>query len=478
MRKLVVPFMTLVLGLTFASAADAQQIVTKPPTLKLSDPLPGNLFVELAKAINPAVVNISTSTLPRNMARDPFWDQLEQFYGMRLGPRQRSNKPMQTALGTGFVIREDGLIVTNAHVVRMADIVTVQFDEGSDKTYDAKVVGSDERSDIALLKIQADKKLPVAPLGSSADTEVGEWVAAFGNPFGHGHSVTKGIISSKARALEEINKFPLLQTDAAINPGNSGGPLVNSKGLVIGVNSAIDARAQGIGFAIPIDEVKRILPELEKSGRLGKGYLGVGLGDIVSNYEGDESEDESLGAVIVAVEKGGPAEKAGIRYGDKIVAFNGKKIHSAQELSIYVSDSAPGDKVTMKVMRQEGRKTKELTLTATVADRPDKPSLGSRGGTPAPKGQKAPGGLGFSVTDLNAGLRAELGLPEDLKKPVVTQVDPNTVAAFVGIRPGDVLLEVNKTEVSTAKDVTDKLKKGENIIKLARGNRIIIVSVK
>jgi serine protease Do len=183
-------------------------------------------------------------------------------------------------LGTGFIIRDDGLIVTNNHVIAGADIINVQLSEGSKETYEATLVGRDERTDIALIKIKPKEKLPVAVLGSSKDLEVGEWVAAFGNPFGHGHSMTKGIVSSKGRDITEINKFPLIQTDASINPGNSGGPLVNTKGLVVGVNSAIDARAQGIGFAIPIDEVKAIIPQLESKGRIARGYLGLFLGDL------------------------------------------------------------------------------------------------------------------------------------------------------------------------------------------------------
>ena len=249
----------IILFSLFLTSQSWPQIPAKtPPPMKLSEPLPANLFIELGKIINPTVVNISTSALIRGQRpRDPMLDMLEKFYGFQGLPNQHENRPQQMGLGTGFIIREDGLILTNNHVVEGADIVNVQLSEGAEKLYEAKVIGADQRADIALIKINPDGKLPVAALGSSAQVQVGEWVAAFGNPFGHGHSMSKGIISSKGRTLAEINKVPLLQTDASINPGNSGGPLVDTKGYVIGVNSAIDARAQGIGFAIPIDEIKK-----------------------------------------------------------------------------------------------------------------------------------------------------------------------------------------------------------------------------
>ena len=473
---------------TFGDKLSAQSptLLTKAPNLKLGEPMPGNLFIELAKAVNPAVVNISTSAMPRQLRRDPFWDQFQEFYGGPFGgggnpfggggPGRggRPGKPQQLALGTGFIVRDDGLIVTNAHVIRGADIVNVQIEEGTGKMLEAKVLGFDERSDIALLKIQSPGKLTVASLGTSQSVEVGEWVAAFGNPFGHGHSMTKGIISSTGRSLEEINRFPLLQTDAAINPGNSGGPLVNARGQVIGVNSAIDARAQGIGFAIPIDEVKRILPDLENRGRLRKGYLGAGLADIVSY-----ADEDAAGAGIMQIERGSPADKAGLRYGDIVTEFNGKKIKNSTELIDAVGDTAPGNTVTLKGIRQEGNRTKDISLKVTVAERPETVNVGQRRTRgPVTGGDKVPHGFGFTVSDLNDSLRDRFDIPADAaKRPVITNVENGSVAEFVGLAEGDVILEVNKTEVKTAKDVTKNIKEKSNTIKIARGNRIIIISI-
>lgn len=472
------------LALTFVTGleSDAQSLNTKPPTLKLADPLPGNLFVELARAVNPAVVNISTAATAQVMRRDPYFEMLERFYGFP-GQQRPDGRPTKVGLGTGFVVRDDGLIVTNAHVLRGADLVTVAFDE-SGKTYEATIVGSDDRSDIALLKIKPDFKLTVAALGTSANIQVGEWVAAFGNPFGHGHSMSKGIISSKGRSLGEINKFPLLQTDASINPGNSGGPLVNTRGEVIGVNSAIDARAQGIGFAIPIDEVKRIIPELEKNGRLRKGYLGVGLADVVSY-----NNEEMVGAGIRTLEAGGPAAKAGARQGDVVTEYDGKKVRTSNDLVDAVADTEPGKKVKMKLLRANNSgKSREMEVTVTVAERPSptegggwggfmrpRMSRGERGSTPPTvKSETVPHGLGFSVADPSPPLLEAFELPEGTKNPIIVDVE-DSANGFIGLEPGDVILEVNRSSVKSAKDVSKKLKKNGNVLKLARGSRIIIL---
>jgi serine protease Do len=348
----------IILSLSFEVLAQ-----TKVPSLKFNDPLPANAFVELAKLINPTVVNISTSSNPkRGRARDPMLEMLEQFYGFPMTPY---NRPQQ-ALGSGFIIRDDGLIVTNNHVISGADIIQVQLSENSSKLYEAKVIGTDERTDIALIKISHEGKLPAASLGSSTALEVGEWVAAFGNPFGQGHSMAKGIISAKGRSLSEINKFPLIQTDTPINPGNSGGPLVNLKGQVIGVNAAIDARAQGIGFAIPIDDVKSILPQLEKLGQIKRGFLGVGLADLDVIAARQLGLRDTEGAVIAGIERGSPADRGGLRMYDIVTRFNGKKITSSDELRDQVADAAIGSKVDVEVIR-EGKNKK---LSIQIGERP------------------------------------------------------------------------------------------------------------
>lgn len=346
------------------------------PVLKLSDPLPANLFVELAKAINPSVVNISTSAVYKPNANDPMREMLEKFYGITPEQQNWSNKPQRLGLGTGFVIREDGLIITNAHVIRDADIIEVQLTENDTKQYKAKLLGSDSRTDIALIKIVPDVKLKAVSLGSSKDLEVGEWVAAFGNPYGHGHTMTKGVISSKGRAIQELNKFPLLQTDASINPGNSGGPLVNSRGQVIGINSAIDARAQGIGFAIPIDEVKVLLPVLEKGESLRRGYLGVDLQDVPPQLAQSLGFDESYtGTWIANTLVNGPADKAGLRPNDIVTEMDDKKIQNAQDFMDRISDIEPGKKVKLKYLRNNRGEPLAKSATVTVEARPNEKEL-------------------------------------------------------------------------------------------------------
>ncbi len=429
--KKIIFVLALVIGFTLLKAQSKLPLPTTPPTLKLSDPLPGNLFVELGKAINPAVVNISTSVIPRQQRgryRDPMLEMLEQFYGQQNPYYQQPDpgRPRRMGLGTGFIIREDGLIVTNAHVIQGADLIEVQLTENADKQYKAEIIGLDERTDIALIKIKPDVKLTAVVLGSSQEAQVGEWVAAFGNPFGHGHSMTKGIISSIGRDISEINRLPLIQTDASINPGNSGGPLVNSKGVVIGVNSAIDARAQGIGFAIPIDEVKKIIPQLESRGSIRKGYLGVSLGDIDTRAAYQMGMDDLSGAVIVGVNDG-PGRKAGLKAYDLVTEFNGRKIKSSRDLTDMVAATEPGKKVSLKVLRGE----KKINVDVTVGERPDEKSITKKMNIPDEKpptiGKKAPYNLGLEIADATTKIKNLFNLDPDTKNPVIASVSNDSL---------------------------------------------------
>lgn len=455
---------------------------------KLSEPLPANLFIELGKLINPAVVSIFSSQTPaQNMGggRDPMEDLFEQFFGGQFNQRggrgggAGRQEPQATGLGTGFIVREDGLILTNNHVVAQADIIKVQLDNNSDKFYEAEILGRDARTDIALIKIEAKTKLPVAQLGSSKDVQVGEWVAAFGNPYGHAHTLTKGIVSAVGRAIPELNRFPFLQTDASINPGNSGGPLVNTKGLVIGVNTAIDARAQGIGFSIPIDDVKNIVARLEKEGRIRRGFLGIGLAPVSPEIAQQLGLDSTDGVIISQVFRNTPASKAGAKPYDIITEFNGKKVAGPSDLQVAIADSDVGQKATMKVLRFENERSKKtLTLNVTLDENPDDiPKVAQKSGTkPPPTGGKiAPHDLGFKVADETPKLRQFYNIPPEAKGPVIIEIDSKGAAAKVGLRAGDVILDVNRQPVSTASDVTSGLVKGRNLIRVARGHAIILV---
>jgi len=471
--------LSLAIGPATFSAAPAFAQKSIAPQLKYGDPLPANAFVELAKMINPAIVNISTSTTPKIPrggrggmgGRDPFLDMLQEFYGFRMGPGGQAQMRPQMALGTGFIIRDDGLIVTNNHVIAGADKIQVQLSE-NEKMYDAKLIGSDDRTDLALIKIITKDKLPTVTMGSSKDLEVGEWVAAFGNPLGQGHTMTKGIISAKGRSIGEINKFPLIQTDTPINPGNSGGPLVNMRGQVIGVNNAIAASAQGIGFAIPIDDVKAILPILEKEGQIKRGYLGMGLDDLnpqASQYLGLK---DSSGALVAGVDPQGGAAKAGIQPYDVITEFNGKKITNTRELMDAVGDGPIGSKAKVKLIR-EG-KTK--TLDVTIGERPGQNTVRRAVDKKEYLGQDAPNEMGFSIADMTDDLKKDFNIGREFQKhPLVVSVEPNSKADEVGLMPGDVILEVNRKPVTSTKEAMNNLKKGTNTLRVARGGATAII---
>lgn len=464
----------LFVGLFLLSNAIAQPV--QIPKVKAGEPLPANLFIELAKAVNPAVVNVFTTYLPRERllptdpSRDPFFQLFEQF----MGPNSRGPTPQQS-LGSGFIIREDGLIVTNNHVIDHADGIKVQISENTKESFDAKLIGKDARTDIALIKIDAKRKLPYVKLGSSADVQVGEWVAAFGNPYGYGHTMTKGIISAVGREIDELNLFPFMQTDASINPGNSGGPLVNTQGQVIGVNTAIDARAQGIGFVIPIDNVKSILPQLEKDGGIQRGFIGVQMADI--DQEGADSLNlkETDGALITQVLPGTPAELAGIQPYDLVVEFAGVKVVSTRDLLKAVAATPVGKKVPVKVVRNG----KPKSLTIHIGSGPELKAA-MKGTSRKSGGEKAPFNLGFVLVDYSPAIAQEFHLPKmGQPRPVVAAIDSNGDAARSGLAPGDVILDVNRNPVTRAKDVVRALRPGTiNILRVLKQDRVVLISVR
>jgi serine protease Do len=446
------------------------------PSLKNGNPLTDRTWIELNKIVNPAVVNISTQALMRQrpMPRDPFFDFFQQFMGPNGGHPGGRSRPAQS-LGTGFIISEDGLIITNNHVVEGADKINVQITDKAEKTYTAEVVGRDQRSDIALLKIDGGKnKFPVAQLGSSKDVEVGENVAAFGNPFGLGHSMTKGIISAKDRPIDEINRFPFLQTDALINPGNSGGPLVNIKGLVIGVNTAINAAGQGIGFAIPIDEVKSIIVQLQKFGTVKKGFLGVSPQDLSPQAAAYLKLQSLDGALVAQVVPNSPAERAGLKELDVIVEFGSKKIRSSVDLQNAAGDSEIGAKVPVKVVR----KGKEFTLNVTVGEfSPERRVAQPTQRTIRPPSQQDKLGFGLKLTNLNSELRAQLGIESDVKGALVSEVEPNSIASFAGLAPGDVIVQVNSEKVASADEAMGKLRRGSNALTVLRSGMVMSIFI-
>ena len=458
--------------------------------LDMSEALPKNLFIELGRRVNPAVVNISTTQILHSgrgnsggfgypgmpMPNDPFRQFFEEFMGPQGGGQQAPEEKVQS-LGSGFIIDSAGLIITNNHVIQGASDIQVQLIEGSKKTYKAKVVGADKRTDVALIKITAEKPLPFVGLGDSDKVEVGEWVAAFGNPFGHGHSMTKGIISAKDRFIELENaSYAFLQTDASINPGNSGGPLVNSSGDVIGVNSAIDARAQGIGFAIPVNIVKKLLPQLKTKGRIIHGYLGVGINTIDDRMVKEFKLKSDQGVIVLKIEPGSPAARAGLHEYDIITAVNGKEVNDARDLTNTVAETAVGNSLTLSVIRDG----KSLTIKAKVAERPDEIAQGGPGDSDdddrGPRGLNAPFNLGMSLADLTPQVARQLEMQDGPARGVViVSVKQNGLADQAGLQVGDVILDVNRHPIRTAKEANKVLKHGTNSLRILRGTATLIV---
>ena len=408
--------------------------------------LPADRFVQLAKLINPTVVSITTMTNQKPFPEGSRCKGWHPFYGYYAGPCWGGVLPPQKSLGTGFVIRKEGVVVTNAHVVDGADTIEVYF-KNSDRPLKATVLGQDSMTDVALLKIsQPPRVLPVARLGNSSALQVGEWVAAFGNPHGQSHTMTKGIISAVGREVNELSLFPFLQTDAIIHRGNSGGPLVNMQGRVIGINTA-KHEADGISFAIPIDNVKEVLKDLEEHGRVRRGMIGVSIHS--------ENSTPTPGAVIAEVWPSSPAATAGIRRHDIVTQFNGKTIKNHRHLIAAVKSTPINKKVPVVVVRNN----KTLTLQVSVQE--TRPNQWSSWDSSKNRDQK-PSASNWGMT-LSAGTRKAfqaLGLPPfpgRHPRPIITGLVPRSPAARAGFQIKDIILKVDGKKTYSTEDVTKRL---------------------
>ncbi|HYB74131.1 MAG TPA: DegQ family serine endoprotease [Candidatus Sulfotelmatobacter sp.] len=437
------------------------------------------IWVRLAKALRPAVVNISTTqqiqqgrhpSTPFRGPRgedDPFQEFMRRFFGE--GP----SRPHQAqSLGSGFIIHPDGFIVTNNHVVENATDIRVKLEDG--KEYKATVVGRDPKTDLALIKIDA-KNLPVAPFGNSEKLEVGEPVMAIGNPFGLDATVTTGIISAKGRVIGEGPYDDFIQTDASINRGNSGGPLINTLGEVVAINTAIfspTGGSVGIGFAIPINQAKTILPQLQAKGAVTRAWLGVSIQQVTPDLAKTLGLSDPRGALVADVVADSPAEKAGMKQYDVIVEFDGKAVKSSHDLPRLVAETPVGKNVTVKALR-EG---KEITVRATLAVL-DEERLASRGSGGAPSRAK----LGMALQDITPEMAQTLGL-KDPRGVVVTQIEPGSPADAAGLQVGDVILEVNRTKVQNLRETQQALEKTGpdrgTLLLVKRGDSQIFIAIK
>ena len=431
-------------------------------------------FVVLAKKLTPTVVNISTAkniSAQRKFGRNfnnpfgssPFDDFFDRFFEENPHRQQK-----QRSLGSGFIISKDGLILTNNHVVDGADEIKVKLNSG--KEYKAEIKGRDQKLDLALIKINATEDLPAAALGESDSIEIGEWVMAIGNPFGLSETVTAGIVSAKGRVIGSGPYDDFIQTDASINPGNSGGPLFNAKGEVIGINTAIVAGGQGIGFAIPINMAKPIIPQLKEKGKVTRGWLGVQTQVVTPELAGSYGMEGEKGALVADIIKNTPAEKAGIKSGDIITEFDGKPIRDPNELSRTVAATVPGKTVKMKIFRDGSDRVLEVKLEQRTDE-----------GEPEASDSMTPDKLGLAVQDLTRDIANSLRIKET-KGVVVVNVKPGGIADDAGIIRGDLVLEVNGTKIQSVQDYQMSVKQppkgGYLRFLIRRGETAMIVALK
>jgi serine protease Do len=409
------------------------------------DSLPHGSYAPVVKIVAPAVVKIKTTTTVnpgRQMGmpgmNDPFWRQFGQMFG------QPERNP--TLQGSGVIVTKDGYILTNNHMVDGASDVQVTLLDG--REFKAKVVGRDPKSDIAVVKIAATD-LPTVQMADSDKVEVGDVVLAVGNPFGVGQTVTKGIVSAKERGGMGIEGYEdFIQTDAAINPGNSGGALVDIDGRLIGINTAILSRSggsQGVGFAIPADMARNVMQSLIAYGHVTRGYLGVGIQDVTPDLAGEFKLTKMGGALVGEVKPDSPAAKAGFKDGDIVLTFNGKKVTDSRHLKLEVADTKPGTTVPVEILRDGARQT----LKVAIKSLPGSDEV-AKNDSSAPGDNGTLNGVG--VADLDSQTRNQLKVPIDVNGAVITQVDPASPSADAGLKPGDVIEEINHHPVKSADD--------------------------
>ena len=452
-------------GLPMASAAKNAPVQMVPQN-----------FSSLADTVSPAVVHIRVEKTVKGggpvfpqFKQNPFGDneQFKEFFGRNFG-QQRQPEFKQPGQGSGFIIDKSGYIVTNNHVVAGADTIKVILKD--DTEYDAKIVGRDPVTDIALIKVAAKVNLPTVPMGSSEKLRVGEWVAAIGSPFGLEHTVTAGIVSAKGRVIGSGPYDDFIQTDASINPGNSGGPLINMRGEIVGINTMIIAGGNGIGFAIPIDQAKDIIAQLKTGGEVTRGWLGVTIQDLKGNLAEYYGVQDKSGVLVASVVPGDPADQAGIQPNDIITKVGDKKITTSRDLTNLAAKLGVGDTARVTVLRDGRLKT----LKVKVGKRPLTMAAASDH-----QRQEKEGEYGFEVTELTPQVAQRYNIKETAGV-IVVAVEPNGKAQAAGIQQGDLIIEVNRQNVASVKDFKNlidqhKKEKGINLlVKRMNGGLMVI----
>ncbi|MCE5195015.1 MAG: DegQ family serine endoprotease [Nitrospiraceae bacterium] len=445
------------LGITAGIGRSSVMVAPRVPSQIIET---SKAFSEIANAVSPVVVNISTTKVVKKnyQFEDPFYNLFDPSLNEPGAPK----KWREQSLGSGVIVSEDGYIVTNNHVVEKADEIKVLlFDK---RSFTGKVVGSDPKTDIALVKINA-KDLITARWGNSEKLEVGEFVLAIGSPFGLSHTVTMGIISAIGRVSVGIADYEdFIQTDAAINPGNSGGPLVNIKGEIIGINTAIFSKTggyQGIGFAVPSNLVRFVIDELIKYGRVIRGWLGVSIQKLTPELSQKFGLKDMTGALVGEVLKESPAEKAGIMRGDIIIEYNGKKVNNADALKNIVAQSKAGSKVQAKILR----KGKEYDIAVSVTEYPKEPSDSAAEPSDAVAKREALAGL--EVADLTKDIAQQLGIKRDEKGVVIEKVAAGSAADEAKLKRGDVIQEIDNKKINNTSDykkAASNIKSGDTVL--------------
>jgi serine protease Do len=424
----------------------APVVTTRPVGVPTRRPveraLPGAVnFADIAEAINPSVVNIDATSRgrrPHGAGPDTPFDSL---------PRDRRDVPRRGA-GSGFLIDTSGHILTNHHVVEDAERITVKLADG--RSLRARIVGTDPDADVALIKVDADPRLPVAPIGDSSDLRVGDWVCAIGNPLGYEHTLTVGVVSYKGRKLFDAGLDDYIQTDAAINFGNSGGPLINARGEVIGINAAVSSRAANIGFAVPINTAAANLAQLKARGRVVRGYIGVTLREIDPDLQESLKLPSAVGALVEDVSRNSPADRAGLRTYDLIVSIERRPVQSNGDLIRIVSSYLPGTAVRLDLVR-DGR---PMQVTAKLTERPGRGASADSDADAPPSPARSGDGraIGLGVRNLDREAARRLGLPRDVEGALIAYVEPLSPAYDADLQRGQVILEINRQRVRSAAD--------------------------
>jgi serine protease Do len=475
--------MVLASRLDLASQSSAQTAAPSVNSAPITGPVTATTFREVAKAVSPAVVNIRTES--RQQARDlsEFFGEdpnglLDRFFGGGRGrgqgddaapPRQEPREELVRAAGTGFIIDKSGLILTNHHVVEGATRIRVSlYGEDEDQEYDARVIGSDQLTDSALIELtqKPSHELPTVKFGDSAQMQPGDWVMAIGNPFGLDHTVSVGVISgNRPNQLElaDQRRAEVLQTDAAINPGNSGGPLINLRGEVIGVNTAIATTGlsqgnMGVGFAIPSNTIRDILPQLRSTGKVTRGRVGVQVRDVQRKTLDSFGLKEKEGALVTIISEGGPAEKAGVELGDVILNWNKEPVDDSNELVQLVMKTKPGTTVPVRVLRNKQQRTLNITVEELDLEAESGNTRRRLTDSTSRVEPDKPKGFGMTIENVTAEVGRQLRLRDNTRGAVVTDVDQGSPAFNDGLRRGDVIVRVGNTPITSAADAERELR--------------------